>query len=562
VVLHGVLLEKETERPVPGEEILFARKRNWRESVDEDALEALTGDSSTWEFVTQNEDWDEVSAVTDEWGRFSTTEPLPGGEVHYTVFSTEQGSFDWSPKGQSMTDSLTLYARPVGQFAIELTPGIGNSAGTDVWLRAETSKAPRSHGTLYGPRHDGLYVAQFAKEDLRALRDGRQWFLGIASLDGFWWGETRLSLEDERSRIELSARGGVTGDVRDEKGEPVNGPYAALYQLGSMQPEYESWGVEGRFWIRCVQPGQYRLVVKRDGMEPFEERIEVHAGLDSKETIEMHRQAAAGLSIAGSISSDSGRLHESTEVECWNDLGTYRTTKVHWSLREGVWTGTFAIEGLLPGRYHVRVVPERPFEVGGPTPDEALPAGSDELHYVLHDDVSSVRVSFQVADAETELPLAIYEYQIACWRGAWFRTGTLAEGSCAMTDHPSAVPFRWAIHVEGYAPAFGEDDGLPDANGERTIAVRLERGWGARLYVMGPGQEKEPLEGAQVSLDGVAAGTTDAHGTLVLFTEERPNRIGVTYKDWSIDDASDVDPATGALVGGDWDQIVVLLHHP
>lgn len=168
-------------------------------------------------------------------------------------------------------------------------------------------------------------------------------------------------------------------------------------------------------------------------------------------------------------------------------------------------------------------------------PAELLVAPPAEgLRFLRYDLDRTLPLAFRVVDAVTGEPVEGFEVRHVktTWTeesGVLLHTGPLEAG-----DFPLDARFDWSLWADGYAPAFGDETAFAVQDGERVAEVRLARGWGVRLFVLGGEGTKRPIEGATVWLDGDEVGSSGPDGTLDVLRAQRPERIEVRYLDWRL----------------------------
>jgi hypothetical protein len=169
------------------------------------------------------------------------------------------------------------------------------------------------------------------------------------------------------------------------------------------------------------------------------------------------------------------------------------------------------------------------------TPTELLVAPPAEgLSFLRYDLDRTLPLAFRVVDAVTGEPVEAFEVRHI--KTTWTEeSGVLLHtGPLEAADFPLDARFDWSLWADGYAPAFGDETAFAVQDGERVAEVRLARGWGVRLFVLGGKGTKRPIEGATVWLDGDQVGSSGQDGTLDVHRAEPPRRIEVRYLDWRL----------------------------
>lgn len=113
----------------------------------------------------------------------------------------------------------------------------------------------------------------------------------------------------------------------------------------------------------------------------------------------------------------------------------------------------------------------------------------------------------------------------------------------------------WTLWAPGYRVAAGDGSAFDagtqrDGRLVRVAEVRLMRGWGELVLARHAGGGA-PLEGVEVLLDGVPAGSTDADGRLLVEAGTPPAHVELRREGFRLVRAHGLDVETGALEEGD-----------
>jgi len=213
------------------------------------------------------------------------------------------------------------------------------------------------------------------------------------------------------------------------------------------------------------------------------------------------------------------------------------------ALEDGTLELTFAFRDVPIGEYELGV-----FSLGAwPWEPRSLRvrAPAAELVLVRQDAVVAPPLEFEVYDAESGERLQDFEVRhleqtVSEESGVFMHAGPLEGGA-----FPRGTEFRWSLWADGFRPAFGDERAFEEVEGRRIARVDLERGWAARLVVLGREPTLRPLYRAKVSLDGRFVGVTAQDGSLVVQLDAPPERLEVDYGGWSVlNDPLDPRPGT------------------
>lgn len=167
----------------------------------------------------------------------------------------------------------------------------------------------------------------------------------------------------------------------------------------------------------------------------------------------------------------------------------------------------------------------------GPAVREYAP--NEGVEFLCFGEDESVPLRFIVTDAATGEALD------GRWSASEIRitesdaNGVLVHAApLSLEDFPVHGELDFAIEADGYRPAFGDRGAFErdPASGALTARVALERGFSARVVVLGREGSRVLARGAEVHLDGAYAGRTDGSGSLVLERGESPERIEVRWR--------------------------------
>ena len=161
----------------------------------------------------------------------------------------------------------------------------------------------------------------------------------------------------------------------------------------------------------------------------------------------------------------------------------------------------------------------------------------NRIELVRFDASDTSTLGFRVVDAATNEPIEDFEawkieQSISATNGVFMHAGPFPTEAI-----PLSGPLRWSLHAEGYAPAFGDERAFDtEEEGGRIVAtVRLVRGWGACLCVMGPQPSVSPMRDVQVAFGGTwQRGRTDDAGLLVVYADEMPTEVEFDVRGWKI----------------------------
>ena len=166
--------------------------------------------------------------------------------------------------------------------------------------------------------------------------------------------------------------------------------------------------------------------------------------------------------------------------------------------------------------------------------------------FLAHDDVPCADLGFRVRDSDDGRPLdgCLASIQV---HGRSTIAKRLEAKAPVLSLLPDELPLRWRLDLDGYRPAAGDRTAFTveeprDGRLLRIAEVDLRRGWGEVFRVMSKPNNR-PIQGAVVRLDGRVAGTTGSDGTVLADAPEKPVRVEIVYRDWSLSSPLDLRPA-------------------
>lgn len=166
-----------------------------------------------------------------------------------------------------------------------------------------------------------------------------------------------------------------------------------------------------------------------------------------------------------------------------------------------------------------------------------------DIEFVYMDLEPMQDLALDVVDRDTGAKLE--RYSIQAWFPGMSRTGT---GPNPAANILNAIPrtrsFHFFVVADGHQPFTGDEASFGAQRERNPLRIELERGWGACFRV--EDARLRPIAGAQVSLDGQLAGTTDASGLLIVRRTSTPVRASVVAEGYDYDWGS-IDAATGEI---------------
>ncbi len=281
---------------------------------------------------------------------------------------------------------------------------------------------------------------------------------------------------------ELSRPAILDATVLDAEGGPIQRAILSLHPIegtgeepGEGEPMVTTTNGDGRAFLTRVPPGAWLVRARSARHALSETRIELEPGQTHPLGIRLVEHEVVGP-VEGSASSLSGRYRDHTGIRLTSldDPHLVLEDRVRWERGEEGWSGTFAIEEVPEGEWHLEV---RSFDAFPWEPSEATvrpPARG--LSFVCRDDRPWADLVFRVRTATTGDPLE--HYTVILTLGS-FRTQKLTGGG------PSSVvarkvlldePAEWTLLAPGFQEVSGGLDSFSweeGEDGERRFAIDL-----------------------------------------------------------------------------------------
>lgn len=457
------------------------------------------------------------------------------------------------PVGPTYALDLDL---PPGVSASELRATLESSLATGS-ARATASARVRTQGIAAGVADtdtDRYPWVRFAA-DARALGPGRSWTLHLASEDGRWGGEGRvtstLSPQVELVRLRIVARSTLEVFVADTNGRA---------STGELQARVEAWREDGtrvaleelegsRWRAAAIEPGRVRVTARALGLALVERDVDV-AGTTTRVDLEFAASERGG-DIVGTLRVP----HAASRVDLVlrDGRGGERRLRTH-GLDESTTERPFRFEDVPPGAYEL--VPESPqmlhFEPEMLRVD--VPAAGLFLRAVQ---TSSDRALIVKArDARTGVAIEHFDVRLVSADGATVERST-SIGAASFPRLARDARVAWSVAAPGWITARGDERALRTATDRLALDVVLERGTSLRVRIVDD-ELGTPLANAVVLVDGAPGGETDERGELVLRLPTTPNRLGATLAGRRLV-GGDVDALTGEWTAHDFDRVEIRL---
>lgn len=377
----------------------------------------------------------------------------------------------------------------------------------------------------------------------------------VRSRDGLLLGEgvaTRYEgVEEQVVKISLHSAAALRGVVEDSSGSPVAGVLIDLeHEDRSLDPirrrRQLTSAEDGSFLFGGVLAGPHELGHRSKLHDPHAELVELVAGVETFARLVLIETPRDGK-ISGRITSETGSFHGSGHVRIVSGDGRHRVfnAPVDWAETAAGWVGRFELSDLPLGDYNVSVRSDSWYRFEPPVASVGLP--SEATDFLCRDAVPKFDLSFDLKDAETGDPIDEFQFTVEREGGRGESWGA-RRGETVLPSIPKDTLVLWSVRVAGYKKVYGDTSDfqriLEGSDPEHRVCdLELRRGWAERLIAF-DNQERQPVAGVTVLLDGEPAGTTDAHGRVDLEAEAAPEQITIASGEYFLV-GGDVDRETG-----------------
>jgi protocatechuate 3,4-dioxygenase beta subunit len=272
--------------------------------------------------------------------------------------------------------------------------------------------------------------------------------------------------------IEVHPAAVVTGVVSIAGGAPCPSGWVGLRYATSDEETGGRIEEAGAVTIKAVLPGTYRVEVSCEGFVEAKEYpdLAVTAGADPP------RQTwtvARGARIRGAVKTSTGEPVAGAEVSARSAGGDPRAQRIWgWDVCEE--DGTFALEGLVGGRYKVSAESERFPEPKDPLAVEVAEGGEASVEIVLE---PTGTIAGEVVDERGRPVAGVQVVASGSQRWDWKSTLTRDDGT---------------FSLEGVRP------------GRQRVTAMRERGWGDALRAPGSSDDDDQGQKVEVAAGGAA----------------------------------------------------------
>lgn len=496
--------------------------------------------------------WEDV--MTDENGRFTTGSPIAGSTIRITPFDDPSHRrslpvirVERLVEGGAAPD-LDL-AVPCGPtYRLSISPA---NAAVPTTLTANLHVGNQDDRRRLGPeplRAGEPPWVRFAPVHTDFDRCDR---IEVRDDEGIWLGSTKVSalrgVVPGFVDVVLDARAVLVGKAVDREGRPIAGANVV----------FEGVAASGRTYLRRASTrdgGEFRFEHLVGASGTLALRALRHIGQDAalrlvpgavtQQDFILAPHPPAGA-IRGRLESETGRYESDVTVVLRPLSGKelFEKQKVRWEQSSGRLAGVFGFEALPAGEYEIAVRDGGWFAWSPQT--LAVSPPFDSARFVVHDDLAHAEFVFRARDAETGADLDAF----AWWSVKGGSSGSKRQpsGKSFLTRFPLDRGFRWRLDRQGYRPAFGDEKAFAveevRAGGLWKIAeVDLAPGWG-EVYRVVHRNNKKPIAGVKILLDGREAGKTKPDGTCFVTAREKPRSVEIDYRGWKISSPVDMRPS-------------------
>lgn len=362
--------------------------------------------------------------------------------------------------------------------------------------------------------------------------------LHVRSDDGLWSGsapvDSVVGIQPGTLRIELRARGAISGRVVDAEGAPVPSAWIQRLEPDSQGDPLEEFGAgkDGGFRFAWLEPGTHELRAESDRYGEWRQPVEVRAGETAHVDVVLTSDRPLGT-VGGRLRSRTGRhrskgavVHLASTTD--SELFFFRT--ISYRELEGEFVAPFEFEKIPAGEYELRINPLDNRRWDALRRIVVPPAQG--IEFTCLDDAPSFELEFRAVDARSGT--VIEDLSTIVWHGA--PVDELRLDKHWETKRYLGVPedsaLTWVTRAEGYAPMWGDASAIFGRGDLRVIVVRLEPGWG-QIYKVTT-RERDPLEGVELFANGEHIGVSDAQGLIAIQLPERPKTLEFRLDGWRV----------------------------
>jgi len=496
--------------------------------------------------------WEDV--MTGEDGRFTTGSPIAGSTISITPFDDPSHRRSLPvirverlvEHGTAPDLDLSVAAGPTYRLSISPANAVVPTALT-ASLRLRNPDDARNLGPAPLRAGDPPWV-RFAPVPRDFDQCDR---IEVRDEEGIWFGSTKVSalrgVVPGFVDVVLDARAVLVGKVVDREGRPIAGANVVFEGVAASGRTYQrraSTREGGEFRFEHLYGGSGTLALRSLRHIGQDAALRLVPGAITQQDFILAPHPPAGA-IRGRLESETGRYESDVTIVLRPLSGKelFEKQKVRWERSSGRLAGVFGFEALPAGEYEIAVRDGGWFTWSPQSLTLSPPFES--ARFVVHDDLAHAEFAFRARDGETGADLDVF----AWWnvRGGSSGSKRLPSGNSFLTRFPLERGFRWRLDRQGYRPAFGDERAFAveemRAGGLWKIAeVELTPGWG-EVYRVVRRNNKKPIAGARILLDGREAGTTKPDGTCFVTAREKPRTVEIDYRGWRISSPVDMRPA-------------------
>lgn len=492
-----------------------------------------------------------VHVMTDGLGRGATDVALEEGTYELLGYDDPRSdrraplnpplAFDAEPDGAPTRVSILV--GPTFLLDVRGPPGLAleslrvflASDETDL-LRGARFEGARMRGELRGGWPWVRVPVREAANHLHHVESAER-LLVVVDRGGEWSGfapvTLRWGVHPDPVTVELRRMGRLEVRVVDEHGEDVAGARVVLQPVTGARSQSVQTHGDGPLQLGGLPAGAYVVQASHVTRDRALARVVVEGGRTTKLVLVTPTTPIAGdvegRVVGGAELAANAWERTGLRVSLRSTDGAGRSYEVR-LLFEAVGDeliARFRFEGVPAGDYVCGLQSYRP-AVWWPYEQAVRPPASGLLiREVAADELSTLAI--EVRDQASGEPLSAKLW--AAIDGIEQTERSLQAPYFAAREyvHRDAA-LAWGVGAAGHVPRFGDRADLELREDELRGEVRLARGFGVRLDVVGP--DRRPIVGATVSVDGVEAGATDALGRLLVVAAAPPASAEVRYLDW------------------------------